>query len=79
MRGGQSVTQGYGLSLGSLYHDARLRRFPLLRSCHDQIRRSPIMQAYWLTYAHYIVISSLDNFAARQSYKHVDSLTLIIS
>ncbi len=38
-----------------LYHDSHLRYLTLLRNYHDQIRRSPIMQACWLSCAHYII------------------------
>ena len=40
----------------SLYHDSHLRCLPLLRDYHDPIRCSPIMQACWLSCAHYTVI-----------------------
>ena len=36
----------------SLYHDSHLRCLTLLRNYHDQLRRSPIMQACWLSCAH---------------------------
>ena len=39
----------------SLYHDSHLRCLTLLRNYHDQLRRSPIMQACWLSCAHYII------------------------
>ena len=37
------------LSGGLLYHDSHLRCSTLFRNYHDQIRRSPIMQACWLS------------------------------
>jgi hypothetical protein len=43
------------ICLRSLYHDSRFQRLTLLRNYHDPIRRSPIMQACWLTCAHYIL------------------------
>ena len=42
--------------LRSLYHDSHLRCLTLLRNYHDQLRRSPIMQACWLSCAHYIIL-----------------------
>ena len=60
--------QGTGVSIR--YIDTSNLNYASLfkRNCHDPIRRSPIMQACWLTCAHYIMIRTCGAYRCCRNY-----------